>query len=267
MQSRIFVKGIFAALCAALALAAGCETPPPPAAARRLAFVEFFIPSAFMSKEEIQAAAGYNFNVYVDGMPYSQGLKLKKKSWDGLYTLVYPSGKDFSSSRGEAGVPLTEGWHQVNLSLKDGGEESVLPLRLTGKMTSGIKDEPSEETLSKMFVIGGGPGSSGQYFAQLSMKPVRPMAEVLSQIKQKPPVYGFVSVSSQPQAEVYLDGDFIGTSPLEKLKMTEGRHSLELRKEGFKTWTKELRVIADSQVPVQVTLEKEAYIDKNWQEK
>jgi hypothetical protein len=168
----------------------------------------------------------------------------------------------------DTSIPFPEGWHEITLTTKKDGEEVFLPVRLTGKKAS-YKDEPHNAKVSKMFVANDGPGSEGQYYIQFSLAPTDtpPEIEAIKKEKKKEEEksYGYISLSSEPQSEVYLDGDFIGMTPIEKLKIKQGKHSLELKMEGFKSWGKEIRIISESHVPLKVTLEKEAYIDQNWQ--
>ena len=68
---------------------------------------------------------------------------------------------------------------------------------------------------------------------------------------------GMVMVSStQENAEVYVDGAFVGNSPA-NLKLSEGIHIVEVKKNGFKSYKKELRVIGSSELNLRVTLERE----------
>ncbi|MBN1521316.1 MAG: PEGA domain-containing protein, partial [Candidatus Aureabacteria bacterium] len=136
-----------------------------------------------------------------------------------------------------------------------------------GKKTSSYKDEPVDCMVSKMFVADEGPGSDGQYYIQMALTPCSRLPEKdneSSSRKEDKNSVGYISIGCEPQGEVYLDGDFVGMTPIKKLKMTEGKHVIEIRKSGHKTWTKDIRVISDTHVPITVTLEKEPYIDENW---
>ena len=55
--------------------------------------------------------------------------------------------------------------------------------------------------------------------------------------------YAFIKViDSNPHAEVYLDGKFIGITRYEGLKLLPGKHVLELRRKGYKPVKKEILV-------------------------
>ena len=77
-------------------------------------------------------------------------------------------------------------------------------------------------------------------------------------------VFGYISIESDPQAEIFLDGDFVGMTPVERIKVKEGLHTVELKKQGYEPWSRSLKVISDSNIPLSVVLEKEAYVDENW---
>jgi len=69
--------------------------------------------------------------------------------------------------------------------------------------------------------------------------------------------FGFVNVTADdPTFEVFADGAFVGNSPA-KLKLSEGPHTIEVRKEGFKDYKKEIRVTDGSELNLKVVLEKQ----------
>ena len=63
--------------------------------------------------------------------------------------------------------------------------------------------------------------------------------------------------SVPPSAEVFLDSSFIGMTPATDLNIEEGRHRVEIRLRGHKSWSREINVIAGQRVPLNVILEKE----------
>lgn len=68
---------------------------------------------------------------------------------------------------------------------------------------------------------------------------------------------GMVMVTSTPEnAEIYADGAFVGNAPA-NLKLSEGIHIIEVKKSGFRSYRKELRVLGQSELNLRVTLEKE----------
>lgn len=67
---------------------------------------------------------------------------------------------------------------------------------------------------------------------------------------------GTVMVScSVEDAEVYVDGVFVGNAPA-NLKLNEGIHIIEVKKSGYSSYRKELRVFADSDVSLRAKLTK-----------
>jgi hypothetical protein len=67
---------------------------------------------------------------------------------------------------------------------------------------------------------------------------------------------GAVNVSSNPaDADVSLDGNFIGNSPA-SLKLSPGKHTITVKMSGWKDWTREITVQAGSEVQLTATLER-----------
>ena len=58
------------------------------------------------------------------------------------------------------------------------------------------------------------------------------------------------------QAEVFVDGKFIGNSPA-KLKLAVGAHVIEVRREGFDAYKKEVQVLEGSELNLNVQLRKQ----------
>lgn len=61
--------------------------------------------------------------------------------------------------------------------------------------------------------------------------------------------------STQEDSEILVDGMFVGNTPA-TLVLAAGVHVLEVKKAGFRTYRKEVRVLADSEVTLKATLEK-----------
>ena len=59
---------------------------------------------------------------------------------------------------------------------------------------------------------------------------------------------GSIKVKSMPsEAEVYLNNKLMGTSPLSNKKIKPGTYLLEVRKQGFKNWRKEIKITPGSE--------------------
>ena len=68
---------------------------------------------------------------------------------------------------------------------------------------------------------------------------------------------GTISVSSTPDnAEISVDGAFMGNTPA-TLKLTPGKHTIRVVLTGYKEWTKEITVLAGSEVRLAAVLEKQ----------
>jgi hypothetical protein len=66
---------------------------------------------------------------------------------------------------------------------------------------------------------------------------------------------GIVMLSCNVECvEIYLDGAFVGNAPA-NLKLKPGIHMIEIKRDGYITYRKELRVIEDSETTLRVELE------------
>jgi hypothetical protein len=67
---------------------------------------------------------------------------------------------------------------------------------------------------------------------------------------------GAVNVSSSPNgADVMVDGEFVGSCPA-TLKLSPGKHTIAVKLAGFKDWTREITIQADSDVQLTATLDR-----------
>ena len=65
----------------------------------------------------------------------------------------------------------------------------------------------------------------------------------------------FAIESTPPGAEVYVDGDFVGTTPIAEQGLAMGKHDVELRKKGFVAWKRQLSVSAGAHATVAADME------------
>lgn len=71
------------------------------------------------------------------------------------------------------------------------------------------------------------------------------------------PDHGEVVIQSQPDnAEIYLDGTYVGDTSSTQLKVTPGVHKIVLKKKGYRDWSKNLYVIKGSSQHLNAELEK-----------
>lgn len=67
---------------------------------------------------------------------------------------------------------------------------------------------------------------------------------------------GTISVDSYPtNSEVYLNGEYIGNTPLSK-KINIGKYTIEVKKEGYKIYTKEVEIIRGRETIIIANLER-----------
>ena len=59
--------------------------------------------------------------------------------------------------------------------------------------------------------------------------------------------------STKDPAEVYVDGDFRGSTPV-RLQLTTGAHTVEYRLAGYQPWTRKLVVVAGDRTRVTAVL-------------
>jgi hypothetical protein len=68
---------------------------------------------------------------------------------------------------------------------------------------------------------------------------------------------GLVRLAASPQdAEVSVDDNFVGNAPVD-LKLTPGKHTIKVTAAGYRSWSRDLSVIAGSDVHLNPTLEKQ----------
>ena len=57
------------------------------------------------------------------------------------------------------------------------------------------------------------------------------------------PAYGFLSIESDPSgANVYIDGHYVGTTPLTDYKLSPGEHEVKIKKGGYNEYTKTVTI-------------------------
>ncbi|ASJ03497.1 hypothetical protein A3L09_09605 [Thermococcus profundus] len=69
------------------------------------------------------------------------------------------------------------------------------------------------------------------------------------------PSLGYLTINSTPaNATVYLDGDYIGTTPLENYPLPPGNHTITIVKRGYENYTETIQVEGNTPLFVNVTL-------------
>lgn len=65
-----------------------------------------------------------------------------------------------------------------------------------------------------------------------------------------------IDVLSEPaDGEVYVDGTFVGTTPLRNFRLSAGTHQVEVRRTGYSHWARQMLVQAGTPVTLRATLE------------
>ena len=78
-----------------------------------------------------------------------------------------------------------------------------------------------------------------------------------TQVSPPPPVMTSVMFDADHRfAEVYVNGEFRGTAPV-NLHLPAGTHTIEFKLKGFQTWKRELVVVAGNDTRVAATLKPE----------
>ncbi len=67
-----------------------------------------------------------------------------------------------------------------------------------------------------------------------------------------------VSILSRPEAaDIYLDGKFVGSTDVEQ-RLSPGVHTIEIRREGYQSWRRELTVSQGNPTRVVALLERKS---------
>lgn len=87
---------------------------------------------------------------------------------------------------------------------------------------------------------------------------VKPAAPIEQSTAANKPADAEVSIeSSVENAEVYVDGRFVGNAPLPKFRLSVGDHTIEVRASGYETWKRELSVSPNASSRVIAQLNKQ----------
>ena len=119
----------------------------------------------------------------------------------------------------------------------------------------GLMLDPDEKATVKSVAAGSSAERAGFKVADriqtLAGQPIISIADVqwvLEQAKAVPAANaaGILRIdSTASNAEIEVDGEFLGTTPLE-VPLAPGLHSVTIRKPGFSTWVREITVVEDA---------------------
>ncbi|NJF26148.1 PEGA domain-containing protein, partial [Thermococcus sp. Bubb.Bath] len=69
------------------------------------------------------------------------------------------------------------------------------------------------------------------------------------------PVFGYLSLTTEPSsAKVYIDGSYVGETPLDMYKLHTGSHTLKIIKEGYQNYTKIVSITSGKTTTLNVKL-------------
>lgn len=69
------------------------------------------------------------------------------------------------------------------------------------------------------------------------------------------PTYGYLTIDSSPSgAEVYVDGNYAGTTPLESYKLSPGGYEVKIIKEGYEEYSETVSIIAGETTTLSASL-------------
>jgi len=120
------------------------------------------------------------------------------------------------------------------------------------------------------YLLGNFPRAEVQFMCLSSTDPelarpkLQPQPDVAVQVGTEPPTSAPihraglvpVAIESEPEgADVYLDGAFVGSTPLPSYGIAAGEHVLEVSKAGFAKWNRKLLVTVGVPTRVKATLE------------
>lgn|GEM_PF-2287740 len=87
--------------------------------------------------------------------------------------------------------------------------------------------------------------------------PQPPPQQPRPQAPPEPPRMGILTIESSPEAaEIYLDSKLVATTPVRKLRLTAGDHSISIKMAGYRDWVRDFRVIDDADVTLKATLQR-----------
>jgi hypothetical protein len=88
--------------------------------------------------------------------------------------------------------------------------------------------------------------------------PQPPPQQPRPQAPPEPPRMGILTIDSSPEdAEIYLDSKLVATTPVRKLRLTAGDHSITIKKAGYLDWVRSFQVLDDADVTLKATLHSE----------
>jgi hypothetical protein len=159
----------------------------------------------------------------------------------------------------KTGESMFSGGFIANATVEPAPGGSTLTINVQKKDGGGLEFDAGDRMADKFFeqVTQELAGESAQAAA---VKPaaapvVVPDSVVAAQVPSSAP--GTVAVQSDPAgADISVDGAFVGNAPAD-LKLPPGKHTVAIASSGFKTWTRDMTVLAGSKTSLNATLQKD----------
>jgi hypothetical protein len=132
----------------------------------------------------------------------------------------------------------------INVQKKDSGS---LDFDAGDRMADKFFDQVTEEL-------------AGETKQAAEVKPAAPPVAIPASVVATPvpsSAPGTVTVSTTPAgADISVDGNFVGNAPAD-LKLPPGKHSVAVSLDGFKTWSRDITILAGSKTNLEAMLEKQ----------
>ena len=74
----------------------------------------------------------------------------------------------------------------------------------------------------------------------------------------RPPVapvrLGYLTIDATPSGLLVVDGQEVGDTPVFKLELTIGAHEIEIRREGYRTYSEQIEISAGNEARKRITM-------------
>ena len=141
----------------------------------------------------------------------------------------------------------------INVQTKDGEAAWGAGDRMTDKFFDQVKEELAGQVTQKSSVKA---EQSNIPVAPPKAVPAEPSMTQVSLTSTAKAGAGTVILSATPEnADVTVDGDFVGNAPV-NLKLAPGKHSIAVTAKGYQGLTREITVMADSEVRLTANLDR-----------
>lgn len=71
-----------------------------------------------------------------------------------------------------------------------------------------------------------------------------------------PPGFGSLIINATPWGYIYLDNESLGIPPIQMRKLLTGKHTVTVKREGYKTYTKDIEIVEGRENVLSVIMEK-----------